>query len=154
MTRRLDTTTEGASITLGVRFDAALLAIIDGEARRLEDLTGEPCDRSRALRSIVRRYGAQSSTPSTPPTPHEGGGSPSPGAGRSTSKPSAGRWPKIAARDAARLARDLTALSTEDLRACIDGSGIGRSAVYAARAGKVRAGSYGAIRSWLDARAK
>ena len=147
MTRRLDPTTEGASVTLGVRFDAALLAIIDGEARRLEDLTGEPCDRSRALRSIVRRYGAQSSTP----PPHEGKPPPSPGAGRSTSKSST---EKPTAADRKRLARDLAALSAENLRACIDGSGVGRSAVYAARGGKVGPVAFGAIRSWLDARSK
>jgi len=40
-----------------VRFDAAGVAVIDAERERLEALTGEPCDRSRALRSVVRRFG-------------------------------------------------------------------------------------------------
>lgn len=62
MSRRLDPNAPGASVTLGVRFDAAALAIIDREARRLEALTGEVCDRSRALRSIVRRFGAELET--------------------------------------------------------------------------------------------
>ena len=69
MSRRLDPNAPGASVTLGVRFDSAALAVIDHEARRLEALTGEVCDRSRALRSIVRRFGAEleTSAPSTPP---------------------------------------------------------------------------------------
>ncbi len=68
MSRRLDPSAAGASTTLGVRFDASALAIIDREASRLEVLTGEPCDRSRALRSIVRRFGAElAADSSTPP---------------------------------------------------------------------------------------
>ena len=57
MSHRLDPQAAGASVTLAVRFDAAALAVIDRERQRLEDLTGEPCDRSRALRSVVRRFG-------------------------------------------------------------------------------------------------
>ncbi len=57
MSHRLDPQSQGASITLAVRFDAAALAVIDAERTRLEELTGEPCDRSRALRSVVRRFG-------------------------------------------------------------------------------------------------
>lgn len=57
MSHRLDPTAPGASVTLAVRFDAAALAVIDAERERLEALTGEPCDRSRALRSVVRRFG-------------------------------------------------------------------------------------------------
>lgn len=71
MSRRLDPNAAGASVTLGVRFDAAALAVIDREAQRLAALTGEVCDRSRALRSIVRRFGAEleTSTPSAAPSP-------------------------------------------------------------------------------------
>lgn len=63
-----------------------------------------------------------------------------------------GRWVKVSAADLAQLARELKALSPEELRACIDGAGLGRSAVYAARGGKAGEPVYRALRAWLDAR--
>lgn len=49
------------SVTLRVRFNAEELAVIDAERARHGALSGRPCDRAQALRSIVRRFGASSS---------------------------------------------------------------------------------------------
>lgn len=54
--------------TLRVRFDATELAVIDAERARLGALSERSCDRARALRSIVRLFGASShATPTKPP---------------------------------------------------------------------------------------
>ena len=58
----------------------------------------------------------------------------------------------VTVEDAVIFARELKALSPEELRACIDGAGLGRSAVYAARGGKAGEPTYRALRAWLDAR--
>ena len=182
MSHRLDPQAVGASVTLAVRFDAAQLAVIDRERQRLEDLTGESCDRSRALRSIVRRFGASAphegevSPPTAAPSPARATSSKtssSPRAKaptatssltassktstarstpRSKTSPSPGRWEPVAAADLRQLARDLAGLDATALRACIDGSGVGRSAVYAAKNGKAGAPTFTALRAWLDAR--
>jgi pyruvate/2-oxoglutarate dehydrogenase complex dihydrolipoamide acyltransferase (E2) component len=171
MSHRLDPQAVGASVTLAVRFDAAALAVIDRERQRLEDLTGESCDRSRALRSIVRRWGAlaegevnptaarsataapRATSSSSPrakaPTATSSKTSTTRSTPSSKSKPSAGRWEPVAAADLRQLARDLAGLDATALRACIDGSGVGRSAVYAAKNGKAGRPTFTALRAWL-----
>lgn len=52
---KLDPSAEGKAENLGIRFTQDLLTYIDAEARRLTDVTGERFDRSKAVRSIVRR---------------------------------------------------------------------------------------------------
>lgn len=56
MSRKLSPTQNGESTKVAARVDAALLAVIDREAERLARITGEECDRSKALRSIVRQF--------------------------------------------------------------------------------------------------
>ena len=171
MSHRLDPQAVGASVTLAVRFDAAALVIIDRERQRLEDLTGESCDRSRALRSIVRRFGAHegevspptaaparatrsksSSSPrsktSTAPTATSSRAS----TPRSKTSPSPGRWEPVAAADLRQLARDLAGLDPETFKRALEETGVARSALYAARSGKAGAPTFTALRSWLDAR--
>ena len=171
MAQRLDPSATGASVTLGVRFDAAALLVIDAEAKRLESLTGEPCDRSRALRSIVRRYGA-SSTPAATPPPEK---TPTPTTKSSTrstapkdrpSTPTAGRHGDVPADDRARVARDL--------KTQVEALGGGRTAMEKAakltgihhatlykiigaldtsEAPTIGEANYTKLRAWLDKRA-
>lgn len=173
MSHRLDPQAQGASLTLAVRFDAAALAIIDRERQRLEDLTGESCDRSRALRSIVRRWGALAPnegevSPTTAPSPARAKTSSSPRAktptatssktstARSTPRaktsPSPGRWEPVAPADLRQLARDLAGLDPETFKRAGVESGVARSALYAAKNGKAGAPTFTALRAWLDAR--
>lgn len=180
MAQRLDPHATGASATLGVRFDAALLAIIDRERQRLEDLTGEPCDRSRALRSIVRRFGAHEgevNPPTAAPSPARASTAKSSSSPRakattatssraraptarstprsktSTAAPTPGRWEPVAAADLRQLARDLAGLDAESFKRALEETGVARSALYAARSGKAGRPTFTALRSWLDARA-
>lgn len=66
MSRKLNSAHKGAAEKVSARFDAALLAVIDREAERLSSLVGEECDRSKALRSIVRQFGSEGSSSAKP----------------------------------------------------------------------------------------
>lgn len=168
MSKRLNPDDTGESVTLGVRFDRALVAVIDGERARLEALTGEPCDRSRALRNIVRRYGATVADASSVPQPAttdatstkppaEEKASPSVASTPTSSprKPTAGRWETVSASDLRRLAKDLAALSTEEFNRIRDGAaGVKRAAVYDAKKGKAGRQVHDMLRAYLDRGAK
>lgn len=91
-----------------------------------------------------------SKTSTRPPSPAQA--TPAPAPSKDPPTEPRGRWVKVSAADLAQLARELKALSPEELRACIDGAGLGRSAVYAARGGKAGEPVYRALRAWLDAR--
>lgn len=56
MSTRLDPSTAGVSAQVNARMTPDLLAIIDAEVVRIHRATTEPCDRSRALRAIVRAH--------------------------------------------------------------------------------------------------
>lgn len=178
MSRRLDPSAAGASVTLGVRFDAAALVIIDREASRLEALTGEPCDRSRALRSIVRRFGAELETrapstaptaaPSTPPRASKPSRASTAPSKRSKSERAprartksprtaaavAARWTPVPEADRMKLARELAARLDAMGKGAVDRvaqeTGIHRATLYDARKGQVGHDAFTTLRRWLD----
>lgn len=55
-------------VTLRVRFGAEELRVIDAERARLIAASGRPCDRSQALRAVVRRFGATYAEPPAHPS--------------------------------------------------------------------------------------
>lgn len=118
MSHRLDPQAAGASVTLAVRFDAAALAVIDGERTRLEELTGEPCDRSRALRSIVRQFGERRASPVSQPLAERLPSAVSRAAPSDAAKPSKGSKRRASKADASpEPGNDAGALDNAALRA-------------------------------------